>query len=415
MALINYATREINAKIVYYGPGLSGKTTNIQYVFKKVRPDNKGRLVSLATQGDRTLFFDFLPVELGNIKGFKTRFHLYTVPGQVFYNSTRKMVLKGSDGVVFVADSQKMMMDENLQSLENLRANLRDMGVDFDGFPMVLQYNKRDLQNAAPVKVINERLNPRGLPYFEASAISGDGVLKTLTAIVKYVLHDLKETPDMHSLDFGAIEEAAGAVVGGASGTLREDGAKPQARRVPATARVAEAADTRPDITEPIRVDAAGRRAGKSPTEQTHGAGDKAYSPGADMELPEAVPQLSGVPETAEDNKVYDEAEMVEGLGTMIAEAEKIPPREASGDPYGLDELHREVPETTSGKKPEVPPDVLVAEEEETGMPDEFHPEMELTSGLDLPSPDVYPAVGEAQETMPAAPMAGRRSRGLRV
>ncbi|MGA2193069.1 MAG: ADP-ribosylation factor-like protein, partial [Nitrospirota bacterium] len=167
MALVNYATREINAKVVYYGPGLSGKTTNIQYVFLKVKPNNKGKLISLATQGDRTLFFDFLPVEFGQIKGFRTRFHLYTVPGQVFYNSTRKLVLKGADGVIFVADSQKLMMGENIQSLENLKTNLADMGIDHASFPIVIQYNKRDLPNAAPVDEMEEYLNPLGYPYFE--------------------------------------------------------------------------------------------------------------------------------------------------------------------------------------------------------------------------------------------------------
>jgi len=206
MALVNYATREINAKIVYYGPGLSGKTTNIHHVFAKVQPKNKGKLISLATQGDRTLFFDFLPVELGTVKGFKTRFHLYTVPGQVFYNSTRKLVLKGADGVVFVADSQKMMMDENLQSFENLKTNLADMGIKIDSFPVVIQYNKRDLPNAAPVEEMDQYLNPTGFPHFEASAVNGDGVLKTLTAIVKFILHDLKEAPAGQDVDFEAME-----------------------------------------------------------------------------------------------------------------------------------------------------------------------------------------------------------------
>jgi len=217
MALVNYATREINAKIVYYGPGLSGKTTNIHYVFARVNPKNKGKLISLATQGDRTLFFDFLPVEIGSIKGFRTRFHLYTVPGQVFYNSTRKMVLKGADGVVFVADSQIMMMDENLQSLENLKNNLADMGIKFSDFPVIIQYNKRDLPNAANLEEMNRYLNPTGLPYFEAKAISGEGVLKTLTAIVKFVLHDLKQMPTTHSIDFEAIEEEAPAPAAAAS------------------------------------------------------------------------------------------------------------------------------------------------------------------------------------------------------
>ncbi len=207
MALVNYATREINAKIVYYGPGLSGKTTNIQSVYEKIRPDNKGKLISLSTQGDRTLFFDFLPVELGKIKGFRTRFHLYTVPGQVFYNSTRKLVLKGTDGVVFVADSQKMMMNENLQSFENLKQNLTDMGIDAADFPLVIQYNKRDLPGAATVEEMEDYLNPKGLPYFEASAVKGEGVLPTLTAMVKFILHSLKHDPEGHQINLDELSE----------------------------------------------------------------------------------------------------------------------------------------------------------------------------------------------------------------
>jgi mutual gliding-motility protein MglA len=207
VALVNYATREINAKIVYYGPGLSGKTTNIQSVYEKIKPDNKGKLISLSTQGDRTLFFDFLPVELGKIKGFRTRFHLYTVPGQVFYNSTRKLVLKGTDGVVFVADSQKMMMNENVQSFENLKQNLTDMGIDTADFPIVIQYNKRDLPGAATVEEMEDYLNPKGLPYFEASAIKGEGVLPTLTAMVKFILHSLKHDPEGHQINLEEISE----------------------------------------------------------------------------------------------------------------------------------------------------------------------------------------------------------------
>jgi signal recognition particle receptor subunit beta len=205
VALVNYATREINAKVVYYGPGLSGKTTNIQSLYEKIRPENKGKLISLSTQGDRTLFFDFLPVELGKIKGFRTRFHLYTVPGQVFYNSTRKLVLKGTDGVVFVADSQKMMMNENVQSLENLNQNLADMGIAAADFPIVIQYNKRDLPGAATVEEMEDYLNPKGLPYFEASAVKGEGVLPTLTAMVKFILHSLKHDPEGHQINLDEL------------------------------------------------------------------------------------------------------------------------------------------------------------------------------------------------------------------
>lgn len=200
MALINYAKREINAKIVYYGPGLCGKTTNIKYIHEKLRPDTRGKLLSLATETDRTLFFDFLPVDLGEIKGYQTRFHLYTVPGQVFYNSTRKMVLKGADGIVFVADSQREMLQANQESLANLRENLAEQGKYIDDIPMVIQYNKRDLPSAMTVEELDRALNPRRLPTFSACAHEGTGVLQTLSSIAKMILFKMREsvisTPD---------------------------------------------------------------------------------------------------------------------------------------------------------------------------------------------------------------------------
>ncbi len=205
MALVNHTTREINAKIVYYGPGLSGKTTNIHFIYHRIAPSQRGKLISLATETDRTLFFDFLPVELGTIKNYKVRFHLYTVPGQVFYNATRKLVLKGSDGVIFVADSQRAMMDANIESLSNLRDNLQEQGIDMDIFPMVIQYNKRDLPDVFSLEELNAALNPRDVPSFEAVAMSGDGVLKTFTSISKQVLQDMQKFPDRHNLALGDI------------------------------------------------------------------------------------------------------------------------------------------------------------------------------------------------------------------
>ncbi|MBI5407044.1 MAG: hypothetical protein HZA18_05040 [Nitrospirae bacterium] len=193
MALFNYTSREINAKIVYYGPGLSGKTTNIKHVYEKIVPEKKGKLITLPTYGDRTLFFDFFPLEAGEIKGYKIRFHLYTVPGQVFYNATRKLVLKGADGVVFVADSQEDMMDSNLESINNLRRNLADHSINLDDFPFVIQYNKKDLPHTLSAEVLNKGLNPRGVPSFPASAATGEGVLETLTAVSRLVLADLRE------------------------------------------------------------------------------------------------------------------------------------------------------------------------------------------------------------------------------
>src|ERR687885_1615756 len=176
MSMINYASREINCKIVYYGPGLGGKTTNLEHVYSKVQPDTRGKLISLATETERTLFFDFLPIDLGEVRGFKTRFHLYTVPGQVFYDASRKLILKGVDGVVFVADSQMERMEANVESLENLRTNLAEQGYDLDKIPYVIQYNKRDLPNAASMDELRGLLNPRRVLEFEAVAPKGEGV-----------------------------------------------------------------------------------------------------------------------------------------------------------------------------------------------------------------------------------------------
>jgi signal recognition particle receptor subunit beta len=192
MTFINYAAREINCKIVYYGPGLCGKTTNIQFIYDKTGTGAKGKLISLATESERTLFFDFLPIELGTIRGFRTRFHLYTVPGQVFYDASRKLILKGVDGVVFVADSQEARMDANVESLRNLKENLKEHGVSMEKVPYVLQLNKRDLPTAVPADELEKALRIKGEPMFEAVASRGTGVFETLKAVVKSVLMDLK-------------------------------------------------------------------------------------------------------------------------------------------------------------------------------------------------------------------------------
>ncbi len=223
MSMINYASREINCKLVYYGPGLGGKTTNLEHVYNKVAPGARGKMISLATETERTLFFDFLPVDLGTIRGFKTRFHLYTVPGQVYYNASRKLILKGVDGVVFVADSQIERMEANLEAMQNLYDNMAQHGYDLTKLPFLIQYNKRDLPNAATVQELQAALNPgwpiedpvkhrvtldpahegeylvtqhdgqwiERAPYFEAVALSGDGVFDTLKAISKLVIKTL--------------------------------------------------------------------------------------------------------------------------------------------------------------------------------------------------------------------------------
>ena len=194
MTFINYASREINCKIVYYGPGLCGKTTNLQHIYDSTAPQARGKLISLATDTDRTLFFDFMPLELGTVRGFKTRFHLYTVPGQVFYEASRKLILKGVDGVLFVADSQEERMDANIESLYNLEDNLRCHGYDLMKIPYVLQLNKRDLPNIITTEAITAELQKKGEPVVEAVASTGVGVFDTLKAVAKQVLTELRKS-----------------------------------------------------------------------------------------------------------------------------------------------------------------------------------------------------------------------------
>jgi mutual gliding-motility protein MglA len=192
MSLINHAAREINCKLVYYGPGLCGKTTNLQYIYERSSPQSKGKMISLATETERTLFFDFLPLSLGEVGGFKLRFHLYTVPGQVFYDASRKLILKGVDGVVFVADSQIGRLEANLESFENLRVNLGEQGYDLDEVPLVMQYNKRDLAEVATVAELHQLLNQRGAPEHEAVARTGVGVFDTLKSLARVIIADLR-------------------------------------------------------------------------------------------------------------------------------------------------------------------------------------------------------------------------------
>lgn len=193
MTFINYASKEINCKIVYYGPGLGGKTTNLQFIYTKTAPEAKGKMISLATEADRTLFFDFLPLDLGTIRGFTTRFHLYTVPGQVFYDASRKLILKGADGVVFVSDSQEERMEANIESIRNLETNLEEHGLDLKTIPYALQFNKRDLPSALPVDEMYRSLNYKREPTFEAVATEGVGVFDTLKSVAKQILVELKK------------------------------------------------------------------------------------------------------------------------------------------------------------------------------------------------------------------------------
>ena len=194
MTFINYASREINCKIVYYGPGLGGKTTNLQYIYDSTAQQAKGKLISLATETDRTLFFDFLPLDLGTVRGFKTRFHLYTVPGQVFYEASRKLILKGADGVVFVADSQEERLDANLETQENLREHLKEHNLVFETIPYVLQLNKRDLPNILSIEDLSRQLRVKDEPVVEAVAVTGQGVFETLKEVARLVLAELKKS-----------------------------------------------------------------------------------------------------------------------------------------------------------------------------------------------------------------------------
>ncbi len=197
MSYVNHLAKEINAKVVYYGPGLCGKTTNLQHIFGRTRPDAKGKLITLATETERTLFFDFLPIDLGSVRGFKVRLHLYTVPGQVFYDASRKLVLRGADGIVFVADSQSSRIEANVESVENLAVNLEAMGgASLAKLPYVIQYNKRDLPEVDSIESLRAALNPLGVPEFEASAATGEGVFETLKGVSKLVLRRLAQASE---------------------------------------------------------------------------------------------------------------------------------------------------------------------------------------------------------------------------
>ena len=191
MSMINYASREINCKIVYYGTGLGGKTTNLEYIYSRVNPDTKGKMISLATETERTLFFDFLPIDLGEVRGFKTRFHLYTVPGQVYYNASRRLILKGVDGLIFVADSQRSRLEANIEAMHNLYDNLETYGYDLESIPFAIQYNKRDMPNILTPEELRAQINPMGVPDFEGIAIEGTGVFETLSCVSKLVVKAL--------------------------------------------------------------------------------------------------------------------------------------------------------------------------------------------------------------------------------
>jgi signal recognition particle receptor subunit beta len=263
MAVLDYDKREVNAKIVYYGPALSGKTTNIHYIFSKLLPEHRGELMTLSTKSHRTLFFDFLPVELGEVKGFNTRFYLYTVPGQIFYNNIRKEVLKNVDGVVFVADSQARLKQENVQSYQNLEQNLLEIGRSLKDIPHVMQYNKRDLPETQNLEDLHRQLNKHNAPFFEGIATQGVGVLKSLTTISKMVLKKLREAPEFASKETitGGPPEAYGlsdefiALSRDEAARLQEQLAAQPQKPAAAPAQVpVQAPQARPAVEAPARV-----------------------------------------------------------------------------------------------------------------------------------------------------------------
>jgi signal recognition particle receptor subunit beta len=288
MVQINFALKEVNCKIVYYGPGMSGKTTNLEIVHLKAPETHKGELTSIATEGDRTLFFDFMPLDLGTIAGMRTKFQLYTVPGQVYYNSTRKLVLQGVDGVIFVADSQPEKIEENLESLENLRTNLAEYGKKLEEIPIVIQYNKRDLPGVLSVEKLNEKVNPLGLPYFEAVATTGEGVFPTLKALSAMVLESLSKMN--RACSAARRRPVSGPVTGPvAAGT---EGARPQttpaarpaaaaARTAPAAARTAPAAAAK---ARPAAARAGGGKASASPA--SRGSDTALKTPPREVKVP---------------------------------------------------------------------------------------------------------------------------------
>ncbi len=306
MVFFNYSTMQMTAKVVYYGPGLCGKTTNLQYIYSHTATDSRGEMVSLETETDRTLFFDLLPIDVGSIGGFNTRIQLYTVPGQVFYNTTRKLVLKGVDGIVFVADSQRPMLQANAESLRNLEENLAEMGLTFETLPLVLQYNKRDLPDVVPVEEMNRLLNPRSWPNFEASAVTGLGVFDTLKGISKQTLISLKRR--LTKLD--------------------TPGAKAASPRPAVSAPPARAATPAGRTSSPVVPPAA--IAAPAPTRST-------------LAPARPRPRTSKLDVLAELERIRQQAISGASANPSRATGSKVAPRTGTPSPNGKGEIHRSV------------------------------------------------------------------------
>jgi signal recognition particle receptor subunit beta len=297
MVLFNYSTRELTAKIVYYGPGLCGKTTNLQYIYGSLPEDvKKGKMLSLATKTDRTLFFDFLPIELGTIRGMKTRIQLYTVPGQVFYNSTRKLVLKGADGVVFVADSQSRMVEANIESYKNLDENLRESRIKIDEIPLVMQFNKRDLPNLSSIEEMNTRINRHNAPFYESVAMTGIGVEDTLKAITKLVLGKLSTKYKLQGADAGRDDPVE----------------QPTVAAAPPPVPVAVTGPAAPDVPEDLALDSLENGIGST--------GPEPFTPGATV----ALPAMPAAPDGAAADGVLDLVEEMPLEGGVAVDDEAI-------------------------------------------------------------------------------------------
>jgi len=349
MVSINYATREVTCKIVYYGPGLSGKTTNLQYIHDKVPGNTRGKMISLATEADRTLYFDFLPINIGQISGLTAKFQLYTVPGQVYYNATRKLVLRGADGLVFVADSQADKMDENIESINNMKENLEEYGYDIKDMPIVIQYNKRDLPNVLSVEELEEKLNPYGWKHFEASAVVGTGVFDTLKMSIKIVLdkarHGDKGTSSTKQAgEPEQVEVQAAAAEGG--------GAQPPSAATPPVETAADVAAAPVKESEAVR-EAAYDAEVESPTpveEYENGNGDvgKTTYEAAEIKdngITDTEPFKEQAP-AAEEPEMPMEADIVSTSQESYQEIpEKEPEAEDDGPDWGQD---RPFPGSTS-------------------------------------------------------------------
>ncbi len=339
MVLINHAGREINAKIVYYGPGLSGKTTNLECIYASVPGDSRGKMVSMKTRQDRTLFFDFLPLELGEIHGFRTRFLLYTVPGQVFYNATRKLVLKGADAVVFVADSGLGKLEDNMQSLANLEENLRENNLSLEGMPWVLQYNKRDLPQVHSIEEMQRALNPRGVPYFEAAAATGRGVYETLHAVSRLLFLRLRSEFGRHSgagRDSGVGEPGGALAAAPVSRTVQRPASQSATWPMPANPQAAS-----PSAAWPMPASAPPVQAPSGP-------------PATSFPRP---PQNLGGPTLLADQEAEEASEPVDYGRTIELPSEPARPARRGGQGFIRDPLRRTPAEAKRGTAPPKQPE----------------------------------------------------------